>query len=32
VWAVLRRELRERSHSRLAVPRRPAWDIMVFTR
>ena len=31
VWRVLRGELRERSRSRLSVPRRPAWDIVVFT-
>jgi SAM-dependent methyltransferase len=31
VWRVLRGELRERSRSRLAVPRRPAWDIVVFS-
>lgn len=31
VWRTLRRELRERSRSRLGVPRRPAWDIVVFT-
>ena len=31
VWRVLRRELRERSRSRLAVPRRPAWDIVLFS-
>ena len=31
VWRVLRDELRERSRSRLSVPRRPAWDIAVFT-
>ena len=30
VWRVLRDELRERSRSRLSVPRRPAWDIVVF--
>jgi SAM-dependent methyltransferase len=31
VWRALRRELRERSRSRLVVPRRPAWDIIVYT-
>jgi SAM-dependent methyltransferase len=31
VWRVLRGELTERSRSRLSVPRRPAWDIVVFT-
>jgi SAM-dependent methyltransferase len=31
VWRVLRDELRERSRIRLSVPRRPAWDIAVFT-
>lgn len=31
VWSALRTELRERSRSRLSVPRRPAWDIVVFT-
>ena len=31
VWRVLRGELRERSRSRLSVPRRPAWDIVVFS-
>jgi SAM-dependent methyltransferase len=30
VWRVLRRELRERSRSRLVVPGRPAWDIVVY--
>lgn len=32
VWRALRRELRERSRTRLAVPRRPAWDIVVYSR
>jgi SAM-dependent methyltransferase len=31
VWRALRRELRERSRSRLVVPRRPSWDIVVYT-
>ena len=31
VWRLLRDELRERSRSRLVVPRRPAWDIVVYT-
>ena len=31
VWRVLRDGLRERSRSRLVVPRRPAWDIVVYT-
>jgi SAM-dependent methyltransferase len=31
VWRVLRDELNERSRSRLSVPRRPAWDIVVFS-
>jgi len=32
VWRALARALRERSRSRLVVPRRPAWDIVVYTR
>lgn len=31
VWRVLGTELRERSRSRLVVPLRPAWDIVVFS-
>lgn len=31
-WRALRSELHEVSRSRLIVPRRPAWDIAVFTR
>ena len=31
VWRALARELRERSRSRIAVPRRPAWDIAVYS-
>jgi SAM-dependent methyltransferase len=30
IWRVLGRELQERSRSRLVVPRRPSWDIVVF--
>ena len=32
VWRALRGELPERSRCRVTVPRRPAWDIAVFTR
>lgn len=32
VWRALEAQLRERSRSRLVVPRRPSWDIVVFTR
>lgn len=32
VWRALEEQLRERSRSRLVVPRRPSWDIVVFTR
>ena len=32
VWRALREELTERSRCRVTVPRRPAWDIAVFTR
>ena len=31
VWKALGAGLRERSRSRLVVPRRPAWDIVVYT-
>lgn len=31
VWRALRNGLRERSRSRLVVPRRPAWDIVVYS-
>lgn len=31
VWRALGGELRERSRSRLVVPQRPAWDIVVYT-
>lgn len=31
VWRALRGALRERSRSRLVVPRRPAWDIAVYS-
>ena len=32
VWRALRTELPERTRCRVVVPRRPAWDIAVFTR
>lgn len=32
VWRALEQQLRERSRSRLVVPRRPSWDIVVFAR
>ncbi len=32
VWRTLAGELRELSRSRLVVPRRPAWDIVVYSR
>jgi SAM-dependent methyltransferase len=31
VWRALCGELREQSRSRLVVPRRPAWDVVVYT-
>ena len=31
VWRALGRELRERTRARVVVPRRPAWDIVVYS-